>query len=512
MLPGPITKALLVGAAALSLGNAFAYESLGFKPDLDVNGNCRSTTDTTPSSPYYFFSAQMVGGTTRCGTDSNGWMSFRISGSAYPFASWSVSALTGKINFQSFVMRNSTANPLQLTITSGAVTYTKTAPVGISTIALDEPITNSSTVKITFSAADIVGAALQSVSVEPFIPLSISPSTLPSPQVGSLYSRTLTATGGLGAPYTFALQSGALPAGLELDPATGTISGTPTAAGSTSFTIRVTDSKANTLDRSYTLNPIKIPEPQAATVTATPTAVAVGETTTLALSGGIGNAAPAFQLLSGPCTVSGNQLTGTATGTCVVRGTKASSDPLNYAAATGTVSVTVLGLTQHADGTSRTQFTQGQPNGTCTFRHVAFTSALPGPLPAGFTAVPDMPRPVLEFETRDCTVGDTLTMQVTHADVPAGAVLLKWKPLATPAQWVKISSFNGGTASYTVTDGGDGDDDGAQDGAILDPVVVAMPAAAATTTAVPTLSQWCLIAMSALLALFGMTRMRRRQV
>lgn len=512
MLPEPITKALLASAAALSFGSAFAYESLSFKPNLELNGNCRSTTDTTPSSPYYFFSAQMAGGTIRCGTDSSGWMGFRISGSAYPFASWSVQALSGKINFQSFVMRNTTGNPLALTITSGTVTHSKTAPVGTSTITLDEPITNSSAVKITFSATDIVGVGLQSVSVEPFIPLSISPSTLPSPQVGSFYSRTLTATGGLGAPYTFAMQSGTLPAGLELDPATGTISGTPTAAGSTSFTIRVTDSKANTLDRSYTLNPLKIPEPQTATVTATPAAVAVGETTTLALSGGIGNAVPAFQILSGPCTVSGNQLTGTATGTCVVRGTKASSDPVNYAAATGTVAVPVLGLTQHADGTSKTQFTQGLPNAACTFRHVAFTSALPGPLPTGFTAVPDMPKPVLEFETRDCTVGDTLTMQVTHADVPAGAVLLKWKPLATPPQWVKISSFSGGTASYTVTDGGDGDDDGAQDGAILDPVVVAMPAVAATATSVPTLSQWCLIALSALLALFGMNRTRRRRI
>lgn len=181
MLPGPITKALLVGAAALSLGNAFAYESLGFKPNLDANGYCISTTDTTPSSSSYLFSAQMTSGVIRCGTDSSGWMSFRISGTAYPFASWSVTALSGKINFQSFVMRNGTANPLPLTITSGAVTYSKTAPVGISTITLDEPITNSGAVKITFSATDIVGVDLQSVSVEPFIPLSISPATLPSP-------------------------------------------------------------------------------------------------------------------------------------------------------------------------------------------------------------------------------------------------------------------------------------------------------------------------------------------
>jgi hypothetical protein len=67
-------------------------------------------------------------------------------------------------------------------------------------------------------------------------------STLPAATVGSSYSATLTVSGGT-APYGFSLASGALPAGLLLGSTTGTISGTPTATGSFSFAILVSDSK-----------------------------------------------------------------------------------------------------------------------------------------------------------------------------------------------------------------------------------------------------------------------------
>src|SRR5580704_4171867 len=59
--------------------------------------------------------------------------------------------------------------------------------------------------------------------------ITITPSSLPNGQVGVAYSsQTLTATGG-GAPYTWALTSGTLPAGITFNASTATISGTPTA-------------------------------------------------------------------------------------------------------------------------------------------------------------------------------------------------------------------------------------------------------------------------------------------
>jgi hypothetical protein len=65
-------------------------------------------------------------------------------------------------------------------------------------------------------------------------------STMPSGTVTIAYSATLTASGGT-APYTWSVSSGALPQGLTLSSA-GMLSGTPTAPGSSTVTIQVTDS------------------------------------------------------------------------------------------------------------------------------------------------------------------------------------------------------------------------------------------------------------------------------
>jgi len=58
---------------------------------------------------------------------------------------------------------------------------------------------------------------------------------------GVVYSYQLTATGGT-APYTWKLASGSLPAGLKLSATQGTISGTPTATGSSTFSLTLRDS------------------------------------------------------------------------------------------------------------------------------------------------------------------------------------------------------------------------------------------------------------------------------
>lgn len=60
-------------------------------------------------------------------------------------------------------------------------------------------------------------------------------------QVGVPYSSSLIASGGT-PPYTFAITSGSLPTGLTLNTSTGVISGTPSAAGTFSYTATVTDS------------------------------------------------------------------------------------------------------------------------------------------------------------------------------------------------------------------------------------------------------------------------------
>lgn len=72
--------------------------------------------------------------------------------------------------------------------------------------------------------------------------LNITTTTLPAGVVGAAYSQTVAVAGGSGA-RTFSTTAGALPAGLALNAANGTISGTPTGApGTSNFTVNVVDS------------------------------------------------------------------------------------------------------------------------------------------------------------------------------------------------------------------------------------------------------------------------------
>src|SRR5207244_2708274 len=71
--------------------------------------------------------------------------------------------------------------------------------------------------------------------------LSITTTSLAAGTVGTAYSQTLTATGGT-PPFGWSLSTGSLPLGLTLS-AAGVISGTPTTAGTPSFTVRVDDGR-----------------------------------------------------------------------------------------------------------------------------------------------------------------------------------------------------------------------------------------------------------------------------
>lgn len=90
-------------------------------------------------------------------------------------------------------------------------------------------------------------------------PAIITESPLPEGTVGTEYNQTLAADN---SPTQWTVTSGSLPDGLALDPTTGTITGIPTAAGSSTFTVTAENS-AGSDSKEYTLNI------QAATVSVT---------------------------------------------------------------------------------------------------------------------------------------------------------------------------------------------------------------------------------------------------
>lgn len=98
------------------------------------------------------------------------------------------------------------------------------------------------------SATDTRGVTM-TVAPAPIAVSTTSP--LSSGEVGAAYSLQLAATGGK-TPFTWSVTAGALPAGLNLG-ASGIITGSPTAAGSFTFTAQVTDANNTSASRQFTV-------------------------------------------------------------------------------------------------------------------------------------------------------------------------------------------------------------------------------------------------------------------
>jgi arabinan endo-1,5-alpha-L-arabinosidase len=83
-------------------------------------------------------------------------------------------------------------------------------------------------------------------------PLAITTTSLTGGTVTEAYTATLTATGGTGSGYAWSVSAGTLPGGMTLA-SSGVLSGTPTAAGTFSFTAAVTDSSQASATASLSL-------------------------------------------------------------------------------------------------------------------------------------------------------------------------------------------------------------------------------------------------------------------
>ena len=109
--------------------------------------------------------------------------------------------------------------------------------------------TQSGTFTFTVTATDANGCATSlTYTLAVCTALAVSPEALPAAIVGAPFTATIAASGGT-APFSYA-QTG-LPSTLTLDPATGVISGTPTAAGVVNVTVVATDANGCTGGRTY---------------------------------------------------------------------------------------------------------------------------------------------------------------------------------------------------------------------------------------------------------------------
>lgn len=269
-------------------------------------------------------------------------------------------------------------------------------------------LTNSTTTGVTYNAPASVAANLTvtltatsvtdntksaSVTITVTPPPTITTNALADGTVGAAYNATLAESGGVSG-FTWSITAGALPSGLSLNASTGTITGTPTTAGTSNFTARVTDSGSPALSDSKALSITIHPPPLVVTTNSLPAGdVGLAYSATLAISGGTPPATWSITVGALPAGLNLNAATGQISGTPTTAGTfnftvQATDSGTPAQNATKALSITInaavaVTTTALPDGTQGAAYnaTLASSGGT----GAVTWSVIVGSLPAGLT-------------------------------------------------------------------------------------------------------------------------------
>ena len=374
--------------------------------------------------------------------------------------------------------------PTGLTFNAAAGTITGTAAALANSVTLTFRVTDSEN-----PAQQRTASLTLTVTLAPF---AITTTTLANGQVNVAYSATLAATGGT-TPYTWSVISGALPAGLSLNGATGAITGTPTTViTSTQLSFQVQDSSSTQQTKTVNLTLTILPPPPVITTTSLPNGqVGVAYSDALAATGGT----PPYTwfITSGslPAGLTLNAATGAITGTPTApvtnssitfkvtdSGTPQQNSPktlaITIAPATLTITTTSLPNGQVGVGYNTSLATTG---GTTPFTWSVTSGALPAGLTLNAltgaitgtttTAVSSTP---LTFQVKDSgspqqikTVNLTLTitpatLAITTTSLPNGQINIAYSATlvatggTTPYTWsLKSGTLPTGLSLNTAT-------------------------------------------------------------
>ena len=172
---------------------------------------------------------------------------------------------------------------------------------------------------------------------------------------------------------------------------------------------------------------------------------------------------------------------------------------------------TFSGLSSTGSGTVFASFTGGGPS--CGFDASTSLIAPPMPLPSGDYV---FPHGVLASEISGCTPGATLNFSISYPQaLPAGSEFWKYgpQPMApVPAWYAFAATLAGDTVTFSITDGGLGDDDMVANGTIIDPAgpaFISGPIGSGPMFAVPSTGTAARLLLIMMMLLIGGLTLRR---
>lgn len=232
--------------------------TLTFAPGVTAQGVAVTVNGDTAVEPNETFSMALSGASNASIARTTGTATILNDDAVVTISPVSLPATTAGTAFSQTLIANGGTAPYGFAITAGAL------PAGMTLNTagvLSGTPTASGSFNFTVTATDSSGSpasgsrAYTLTVASPTITLPAT--TLAGGAAGQAYTAVINqATGGI-APYTYALGSGALPAGVTVNPTTGALSGTPTVAGTFVFTLTATDSTAGTAgqaSQSYSLS------------------------------------------------------------------------------------------------------------------------------------------------------------------------------------------------------------------------------------------------------------------
>ncbi|HZS56748.1 MAG TPA: putative Ig domain-containing protein, partial [Bryobacteraceae bacterium] len=214
-------------------------------PGLSLNASTGAITGTPASVGVFSFTVQATDNSSPTQTATYATSSFVVLPPVLVLTCTAPSSAQAETAYSGSCAASGGTPPYTFSVGSG------TLPPGLSFSATGTLVgtprrsgTYSFSLQVTDSESPVQLAAQSlSITVAP-PPLRIATAAAPNGTVGLAYSLTLLARHGA-APYTWAITSGSLPAGLSLNTTAGTITGVSRTAGSSTFTIKVADSSSS---------------------------------------------------------------------------------------------------------------------------------------------------------------------------------------------------------------------------------------------------------------------------